>query len=345
MRTKNAAFLTALLSLKAIGVYGITCNVNHSLGSEDPPALGLASTVNSAVDGPVKSVCEKAFSSNDIKYTDGQTTFMISRTNEEIKMVEDCKTPFDKIIAQCVMEAGVWGGSIEVDGLLFEIGQTSTLEARKSKGKSSGSKKKKKPKTKKINPKPKTKKPRIRTKKPKTKKHATKTRTSKGKATAKPTSKKIHSTKVSVTSTATAKACALPTGKKGGKKGAISKRAPGCGDDFTCKDLIKAVKKELSALTIDEELSDLSLESRSDSVGAMSAMSSRHVSGLEKRTAKSANACGVKLKADGYPEKDYTSGTFRMVCSYQQLNLYTQHNQLTYIGQSGILWLGRARTM
>lgn len=129
---------------------------------------------------------------------------------------------------------------VEADGLIFEIDQASTIEARKAKAK---------PKTKETKPKKiKTKKPKqIKMKAPKSKAtkapqskptkaskskttkapkskatkasklKATQTKSAKGKTTAKPTSRKVLSTKVSVTSTDTSKACALPTGNKGDK--------------------------------------------------------------------------------------------------------------------------------
>ncbi|KAG9233482.1 hypothetical protein BJ875DRAFT_485120 [Amylocarpus encephaloides] len=279
---KTLSVLAALLSLKALGVYGISCNTDEPLGPDDPSGDNLASTLPASLD----DVCNDGFAdlgSDAIIYNAGPLTFQISRSEDGkgATVAGDCKSAMNSIISQCLVTEKVWGGSLDVGGLSFEIVREDEELGLKARGKKTKSKKKKK-------------------KKPKTK-----TKTKKTKTKTKKTKTKTHHTKTKTTSTA---ACKTTQSKVKRGHGATKTSGAGCAaTSSSCKKAYGLAKKQIKAESPNDGTihAGKGLIGRDFYVGGMLGMELHEIKkrdDIQKRAPKRGVCNGVKWHAFNYPD-------------------------------------------
>lgn len=332
---KSIPLLTALLSLKALGVYAIDCNTDIPLDPNGPSGADIASSIQVGENGPVDDLCMNRFKdieAGPIIYNAGPLVFSLSRTEGVLHPTGDCKSSLSNIISQCIVSENVWGGSVETDGLLFEISEGDGVdevhknEVRKIKtGKTKTppkDKKKKLPKSKKVKvPKskkaPKTKKPTSKkgtktkkpsskkpksTKKPATKKHVS---TKKPLSTKKPTSTKKPSTSSKISSAKCGKATGKSTGGKGGKgkRGEPTGEAEACPMEINWPKAFADAAKQVEGMLGEEKLLEARdvdtspISGRDFYVGGMSGMRARREIEARKEIEKRVSE-KKKLKRD-----------------------------------------------
>ncbi|KAG9229776.1 hypothetical protein BJ875DRAFT_488613 [Amylocarpus encephaloides] len=339
---KTISIVTALVGLRAVGIYALVCNTDNPLG--DITGADIASTLQNGENGPVMDVCRnmsKDIKSGPIRYDAGPLSFQISRTGSDAYASGYCNAALTSIISQCVVIENVWGGSVETEGLSFEVlaggNEGNWLEVRGEKnGRAPGKKigKPKKPttktKTKKLKTTSSGKKPKstkstslksTKSKSPKStksKKEAKSTKTQKDKSTK--SDKQIKSTKTKQpksTKTTKSSKC-TQTGK--GKKGTTDKgkRADKGADDGSCSTSKLDCKEAYARAVKQQEEEDESrgiegietstLIGRDFSVGGMSGMAYHEVSkrgDIQKRTEKEGIVCDIAWKANNYPSKKH----------------------------------------
>ncbi|RDL32981.1 uncharacterized protein BP5553_08420 [Venustampulla echinocandica] len=310
---KTIPLLTALLSLKALGVYALNCNTADPLKADGPSGVDIASSLQLGGNGTIDDICNNRFKdigAGPIIYNAGPIVFSLSQTEGVLHPKGDCKSALTSIISQCIVTQNVWGGSVETEGLLFEIMEGGDddedadedydedddedddehgIQARANK-KKGGAKPAKgtKAKDKKVKSK------KVKTKKTKTK--ATKT-------------KKSTSTKVSTSNCqeATGKAKGKGKGKGKGKKGDKGKRAEPEGDscsapELDCSKAFAVAAKQLQELQPLEarDLFTSPIDGRDFYVGSMSGMA--HYSNIQKRGPKKGKLFSISWNAGSSPD-------------------------------------------
>ncbi|KAF2707531.1 hypothetical protein K504DRAFT_535182 [Pleomassaria siparia CBS 279.74] len=211
MWTAGLSITGTLLSLYATGVSaqdGVACN--SKTHGEDG---------NSGLETSAKNLAMKLC--DTYVKNEGPTPFIHDKGPEGIVLTithsdknpssaadENCTAHFNEIVEQCIVKAGVWGGTVEVDGLLYEIYQDYTISSRDDsvEGEEVESRGLEARKTKKTKTKPK--KTKNKSKKTKNKSKKTKSKKTKSKKT------KSKKTKSKTKTTTSADACLYTPGRK-----------------------------------------------------------------------------------------------------------------------------------
>lgn len=133
MWTAGLSITSTLLSLYVAGATaqnGVICNSKIPVGKD---SSGLQTSANGLAmklcDAHVKDSGHTPFISD--KGLDG-VVLTITHSDETPKhtTAEDCAAHFNEIVEQCILKMDVWGGTVDVDGILYEIYQDNTISSR-----------------------------------------------------------------------------------------------------------------------------------------------------------------------------------------------------------------------
>jgi hypothetical protein len=116
----------AILGLNILGAHAlVVCNTQQARDPASVSGAAFAKDLKNTIAKPIDGICISGFSPNDkhrfISYDSGPLVFTITATDDNSQIKSSCGANFDQIIEECIVEKDLWGGSVLIDGSLYQI--------------------------------------------------------------------------------------------------------------------------------------------------------------------------------------------------------------------------------